>query len=933
MYQIILAIQCISIAIIFIECVVVIRTTKDSVNFYLFLASACSLINNIGYLFELTSKTEEAYMTALKLSYFGRVWTSFMLLLFICELVRYKLPTGIKYFFLLSNIFTHIMVCFTESTGLYYKNTHFYQAAGFPIYSHENGIVHHFWNALLFVHMVWGMFLLFRALIREKERIAKKRVLMIILAMVVQSSFLIVETFKILAVTKVYDFTMPSFPIASIFIFIAIFRYKLLSTEELARDYVVDELSDAILAVDTSERIGFYNKTAESIFPGLRYNSGLVLGMIRRSMENGVPIRMKGRVYTPQVVDLSRDGKNAGKLYSLSDDTTLYEYTSELEKQKEIADEANKAKSQFLANMSHEIRTPINAVLGMDEMILRESSEEGIRAYASDIKNAGKTLLSLVNDILDFSKIEEGRMEIIPTRYELSSVINDLVNMIRARADKKGLGLNVNVDPMIPHMLFGDEIRLKQIVINLLTNAVKYTEKGEVTLDVNFEKLSDQEIGLSFKVSDTGIGMKEEDMEKLFSPFSRIEEKRNRSIEGTGLGMSIVKQLLSLMDSKLDVKSVYGEGSQFAFTVKQTVIKWEPIGDFSDGFGNVDSENTVYKELFHAPDAHILVVDDTEMNLTVIENLLKSTKINIDTACSGEEAIAKDAANDYDIIFVDHMMPKMDGIETLKHLKEQSPDKKTVYIALTANAVSGARDMYLEAGFCDYLSKPVDGRKLEEMLKEYLPKEKVLNAEGSEETVHEDIAFPEELKNVEGLDTEKGLTNCGNVESYLSVVDVFAKTSSFKADEIEKLYKDKDYDTYTIKVHALKSSARIIGADELSELARSLEEAGKGKDLEYIGQNTAKLLADYRKLGTCLLGDKGEDLLKEITPAMRNEAFETIKEITESMDFGMMEQVLNDIKGYRLESDDQKAIDSISEKLFSLDWDAIKEIANERISN
>jgi signal transduction histidine kinase/response regulator of citrate/malate metabolism len=781
--------------------------------------------------------------------------------------------------------------------------------------------------------MVWGMFLLFRALVREKERIAKKRVLMIILAMVVQSSFLIVETFKILAVTKVYDFTMPSFPIASIFIFIAIFRYKLLSTEELARDYVVDELSDAILAVDTSERIGFYNKTAESIFPGLRYNSGLVLGMIRRSMENGVPIRMKGRVYTPQVVDLSRDGKNAGKLYSLSDDTTLYEYTSELEKQKEIADEANKAKSQFLANMSHEIRTPINAVLGMDEMILRESSEEGIRAYASDIKNAGKTLLSLVNDILDFSKIEEGRMEIIPTRYELSSVINDLVNMIRARADKKGLGLNVNVDPTIPHMLFGDEIRLKQIVINLLTNAVKYTEKGEVTLDVNFEKLSDQEIGLSFKVSDTGIGMKEEDMEKLFSPFSRIEEKRNRSIEGTGLGMSIVKQLLSLMDSKLDVKSVYGEGSQFAFTVKQTVIKWEPIGDFSDGFGNVDSENTVYKELFHAPDAHILVVDDTEMNLTVIENLLKSTKINIDTACSGEEAIAKDATNDYDIIFVDHMMPKMDGIETLKHLKEQSPDKKTVYIALTANAVSGARDMYLEAGFCDYLSKPVDGRKLEEMLKEYLPKEKVLNAEGFEETVHEDIALPEELKNVEGLDIEKGLTNCGNVESYLSVVDVFAKTSSFKADEIEKLYKDKDYDTYTIKVHALKSSARIIGADELSELARSLEEAGKGKDLEYIGQNTAKLLADYRKLGTSLLGDKGEDLLKEITPAMRNEAFETIKEITESMDFGMMEQVLNDIKGYRLESDDQKAIDSISEKLFSLDWDAIKEIADERISN
>ena len=933
MYQLFLIIQCVSIALLFIECVVVIRTTKDNVNFYLFLTAAFSLINNIGYLFELTSKTEEAYMTALKISYFGRVWTTFVFYLFVCELVRFKLPTWLRYFFIAANIFTHLMVCFTESTGLYYKNTHFYRAAGFPVYAHDNGIVHHIWNVLLIIQVLWSFILLVGAFVREKEKVAKKRIVMIFLAMLVQSTFLVIELLKLLPITKVYDFTMPGFPISAIFIFIAIYKYKLLSTEELARDYVVDELSDAILAVDTSERIGFYNKTAESIFPGLRYNSGLVLGMIRRSMENGVPIRMKGHIYTPQEVDLTRDGKSAGKLYSLSDDTQLYEYTTELEKQKEIADEANKAKSQFLANMSHEIRTPINAVLGMDEMILRESSEESIRAYAADIRNAGRTLLSLVNDILDFSKIEEGRMEIIPTRYELSSVINDLVNMIKARADKKGLKLNINVDRSIPRLLFGDEIRLKQIVLNLLTNAVKYTEEGEVTLDVNFEKLSDQEISLAFKVSDTGIGMKEEDMEKLFSPFSRIEEKRNRSIEGTGLGMSIVKQLLSLMDTQLDVKSVYGEGSQFSFNVKQTVIKWEPIGDFSDAFGNDDAGSLSYKELIHAPDAHILVVDDTEMNLTVIENLLKSTKVNIDTACSGEEAIAKDAANDYDIIFVDHMMPKMDGIETLKRLKEQSPEKKTVYIALTANAVSGARDMYLEAGFCDYLSKPVDGRKLEEMLKEYLPKEKVLDADGQEETAHENITLPEELKEVKGLDANKGLSNCGSVESYLSVIDVFAKTSSYKADEIDKLYRDKDYDTYTIKVHALKSSARIIGADELSELARALEEAGKGRDLEFIGQNTAKLLSDYRELGAKLLGSKDDNDLKEITPAMRNEAFQTIKEITDSMDFGMMEQVLNDIKEYRFDSDDQKAIDTISEKLFSLDWDAIKEIAAERLAD
>ncbi len=402
------------------------------------------------------------------------------------------------------------------------------------------------------------------------------------------------------------------------------------------------------------------------------------------------------------------------------------------------ANDANRAKSAFLANMSHEIRTPINAILGMDEMILRESSEREVRSYAEDIQNAGKTLLSIVNDILDFSKVEEGKMEILPTQYDLGSVINDLVNMSRSRAENKGLRFTLNVDRETPLMLFGDEIRIRQCALNLLTNAVKYTERGSVTLGIEFEPLSEDKILLRFTVTDTGIGLKREDMDKLFSPFDRIEESRNRSIEGTGLGMSITRQLLSLMNSRLDVQSVYGEGSTFSFALEQPVVKWTPIGEFAGRFESDRAQHTAYRESFHAPGARVLVVDDMPVNLTVIKGLLKRTKVVVDTAESGAEAVRKARQQKYDVIFVDHMMPGMDGIETLRELKDLPDMEGTAFIALTANAVSGAREMYFDAGFSDYLPKPVDSKMLEEMLRTHLPPEK-LNAEEKAPPAADDV--------------------------------------------------------------------------------------------------------------------------------------------------------------------------------------------------
>ena len=422
---------------------------------------------------------------------------------------------------------------------------------------------------------------------------------------------------------------------------------------------------------------------------------------------------------------MSMDGEVVGL-------TILFADTTEMVEALERAESADKAKSAFLANMSHEIRTPINAMLGLNEMILRESGERETLGYATDIHAAGKTLLALVNEILDFSKVEQGQMEILPTHYELGSVLNDLENMTRGRAEEKGLSFHVEVDESTPGILFGDEIRIRQCVLNILTNAVKYTQKGSVTLTVGYEKIGEDRINLRFSVSDTGIGMRREDMDRLYTPFSRIEESRNRSIEGTGLGMTITRRLLELMGSQLEVQSVYGEGSTFAFSVEQPVVRWTPVGEYVGRLKTDSAQRPVYRESFRAPDARVLVVDDMPANLTVVKGLLKRTQVLVETALSGKEALAKASLQHYDVIFVDHMMPEMDGIETLRELKKLPQAEHTVFIALTANALSGSREIYLNAGFSDYLAKPVDGSKLEEILAEHLPSEKLCAAPASD---------------------------------------------------------------------------------------------------------------------------------------------------------------------------------------------------------
>ncbi len=619
----------------------------------------------------------------------------------------------------------------------------------------------------------------------------------------------------------------------------------------------------------------------------------------------------------------------------------------ELEKELEVAQKASEAKSSFLSNMSHEIRTPINAVLGLNEMIIRESREEQTLEYANGVKSAGNSLLGIINDILDFSKIEAGKMDILPVEYHLGSTINDLINLVAVKAENKGLALNMNIDRSLPTVLVGDEIRIKQCVTNILTNAVKYTEEGSVTLNVSYRKADDESIFLRFQVVDTGIGIKEEDLSKLYSPFERIEEIRNRSIEGTGLGMSIVKKLLALMDTKLEVKSEYGKGSDFSFEVRQQVASWEELGDFKEKYKEFVNSQEKYHESFVAPDAEILVVDDTPINLTVVKGLLKKTLIKIDTAESGFETLEKVKKKKYDALFIDHRMPEMDGLQTLEALKklEGNLSIDSPCIALTANAGERAREEYMEAGFNDYLSKPVNGELLEKMLMEILPKEKVHKADaapillsntGSDDAVSigtEDVnkasGSCDVLDKLSGIDLAEAEKNCGSRELLTDVVKEFLISINSKADSIEKFAQEKDYRNYTVAVHALKSSARLIGAMDLSEKAAYLEKCGNEENDSEIQEKTPQLLELYRSYNEKLAainGDIDENSLPEIDEEELSGAFRDMKELLEAYDFDTADGIMNMLSEYRIPTAYKDKYDRVKELMAAVDRDALLEI-------
>ncbi len=523
---------------------------------------------------------------------------------------------------------------------------------------------------------------------------------------------------------------------------------------------------------------------------------------------------------------------------------------NKLQLSKLAAEQAVNERSRFLANMSDEMFTPINTILGMDEMLLREDPAGVPRPYyismlnyGLDIRNAAESLLSLITDILSISRIEAGKIELKECGYDIQELLSSIIPIINTRSNEKDLTFDLDIDENLPTVLFGDVDKIRQIVTNLLTNAVKYTEQGTITLTVKLTDKTSSRCSLCFSVRDTGIGIKPDDMEKLFSAFEQLDSSVISSMKGSGLGLAISRRFADLMGGKLSCESVHGEGSNFIFIVEQKVIDSTPIGTFGKDLSA--PEKGPYIPFFNAPDARLLVVDDSFNNLAVIKNLLTSTNMQITTATSGEECLELLRNNSFDLVLLDHMMPGMDGIQTLEQIRRTQPDLPV--LALTSGFAADSETFYSSKGFNGVITKPVDTRGMERTLAKYLPKDLVEKPEAvvlneRTQTTSADLSW---LNNTEGIDVEAGIKNSGGVDQYFFSLKLFLDTIDETARMIEKAYADEDIRFYTVKLHALRTSARFIGAAKLEEMALGLENAGKKMDIDYINANHTQLVSTY----------------------------------------------------------------------------------------
>ena len=609
---------------------------------------------------------------------------------------------------------------------------------------------------------------------------------------------------------------------------------------------------------------------------------------------------------------------------------------SKIETELNLIESHNKTQTNFLSAMSHELRTPINAILGMDEMILRSDISKDVREFANTIQISGDVLMELIDDILEFSRLDSERDNVLNSEYRVTNTMIDVLTMVRKRAQSKNINLEINVDESFPSFIYGDEIRIRQVMLNLVNNAVKYTEEGFVKLSAQYEKMDGEHIFLTVIVEDSGIGIKEKDLDRLFEPFERLDKERNKSIDGTGLGIPIVKNLLGVMDSELKVESEYGKGSKFSFTIKQRVISWEPIGKLNNSYKNRLMKQDTYNEQFHAPDVSILVVDDTKINLTVVEMLLESTGIRVDVAMSGEAAIELTKKNKYDLIFMDHRMPHMDGIETFHKINndKSNPNRDVPVIMLTANVIGGAKDMYLREGLTDYLAKPIDGATLEKKLMEHLPEDKVIlpgdirfietEVQGSSKEQKQQL-----LKSLDGIDYEVALEACsGRPDILLEAVNTFQMFIMDNIAKIKYYLIEENYKEYTVLVHSIKSSARIIGAMELSREAEMLEAAGNATNEETIKSKTPEFLEHYRAYVDYLAPmNESDDADKKDAPVITKEelyeAFLGIKEFVQVFDISSADCIMDELSGYNIPDELKENYETLKRLLTEADHEGI----------
>ncbi len=743
---------------------------------------------------------------------------------------------------------------------------------------------------------------------------------------------------RILKILKGDDPTPLGILLSCIFMSIAVVKYGLFDPVKNAKNYIIDNLKEAVIVTDADHRFLFLNSMADKIITSINKEQGYstddkIYAFIQGSQDF---FDWKDRHYQVEETVLKDNELIQGYMMTIVDVTKIIEQNHLMKRLVLQTEDANRAKTNFVSNMSHEIRTPMNSIVGITEILLRSRHSPKEQEYLLNIQSSGRVLLTIINDVLDCSKMEAGKMQLFDEPYDTCSLFHDLRISMENRIGHSGLELIYDIDQDIPCKLKGDMGRIRQVIINLVNNAIKYTEKGSVRFSVHVRQKNTDKVMLYYEVADTGIGIRKEDQKILFDAFQRVEMDRNRYVEGTGLGLTISQNLVNMMGGVIEVESEYGKGSRFFFTIEQTIIDPTPVSAVNY---NGQKDNVTEKEaecLFIAPEAHILLVDDNELNLVVAKELLKPLRMQIDTAENGLQAVKMVRGSQYDLVLMDHMMPVMDGIEAAKAIRALPEDKyqKLPIIALTANAMVDARKEFLNAGMNGFVAKPIDFARICNQLKLWLPKDLVRDVpkEEAKKLLADDLSDreiqPEDPQM--GFSFEEGVKHCGSKAALMKTIRIFYRTIDSKANKIEQCLKEGLISDYVIEVHALKSSALLIGAVPLSEAAKELEDYGKQGKTEVLEEKTPDVLTLYRDLKNILrpYAEKEEDAKKEFSDGEWITALQQIHQCIEQFDLDGVDQIMEQLEEYQVPECIRESMDQLRVYVADVSMEEIMELTD-----
>ena len=1048
MHTICIAIQVIGIVVLFAETIYLVNKRPSRQQIRLLLLMIALLVEFVGYLFEIQAHTMQQALQALKFAYMGRTVSVLTMFLFVMEYCRVRFPKWLPIVLACLHVGEIFLVLTCDLHGWYYSSIGYTSEGIVP-----HLVLHAGPCCLIYDCAValYALIMMAAGVYRYHRRTNEREQRRLIFIFSVIGIMLVGWAGFLFDLAGGYDTTLPASLISVVILSTFLYRDRMLDTLSMAQLQAIDELSDGLMVLDQDNTLLYHNKKVEELYPiGAPAALSAVIDELDECIIEKKNIERDNRVYEVSSRLLTKQNVYFGKMYVFNDITDSFHYAKNAKEQAEImkglkerAEAANQAKSTFVSNITHEIRTPMNAIVGMTEILLREDLSEQDRGYLANIKSSGNALLSIVNDILDFSKMESGKMELVDDEYDLMAMLNDLSMIFLTRIGSKDIEILYDIDEKIPRRLFGDGLRIRQIIINIVNNAIKFTERGFVRLKISVGNVNGDNIELLMSVQDTGQGIREEDIGKLFGSFQQVDSKKNRGKEGTGLGLAISRQLVEMMGGSIGVRSTYGEGSEFYFNVIQKVrdgapaaaihdekergelkvggcfdkkYLWDSLSALAQKYGvacvpyeewssteeqldffftdiptynklagdldrysartgeiyvlrnplleecSVEGVMAVDKPLyslnfcrlinheslyvepvteeymnFTAPEASILVVDDNEINLEVTEGLLEPLHMQIDLADSGKKALRMIENKKYHMIFMDHMMPVMDGIETTERIRKmQDAYYHTVpIVALTANALMDAREKFARAGMNDFVAKPIEMKEICKCIRKWLPEELIVPADSTSHKTAQTVqgAQNSALPDIPGINAADGIKYSGSEKMWHKLLGDFYKVIDAKANKLEKCVADGLIRDYTIEVHALKNTARMAGAGQLSDWFHRMEDCGNAGDVDTIVKETPDLIREMKSFKEILrpYGEAGNQNKAEVSAEELVQILTKMRDAMDGFDLDGVDNAMEELEKVRIPDSCTQLMETLRVAVVDVMMEEVMNTADEMI--